>query len=166
MAIRSTIPGAISAVAGYMATIQAANPALNLGIYPYGLPVESNTNNAIALGDWESGAVVAETSTDWAAIPANARLRTEEYALQGTIMCSAGDGGEGSAQQRVLDAYTIWDAFLEQIILDPSGGGNLSPSGSWGKCVVVHHFSGPASPAGWTVTIGFQLHVINVQLQG
>lgn len=168
MAVVSTVPGAISALAGYMQAVAAANPSLSIGVYPYGLPVASVTNNLIGLGDAESGsgAVATTISSDWAAIPAGAALIKEEYALIGVIRSTSGAGGQTGAQERTADAFTMWNGLLSQIVADPGGGGNLSPSGSWGAVEMTNHFSGPVGSSGWEVTLGFQVHVINAQLIG
>lgn len=164
--ITSTIPGAIAAVSGYMSAIADANPAWVLGTYPEGLPTASVSNNLIALGDWETGSTVTPVSYKWAAIPGAAKLRYEAYALSGTVRTAGGAGGQIGAGERISDAFAIFNAFHEQVVSDPGGGGNLSPSGSWGDLDMTMHYSGPSGQSGWMVVLGFELHVINAQLTG
>lgn len=164
--ITSTVPGAISALSGYMNAIAAANPGLVLGTYPEGMPTASVKNNFIALGHWETGNFVTHMSYKWAAIPGGAKLRFEEYALVGTIRTSGGAGGQIGAGERIADAYTIINALGEQVVSDPGGGGNLSPSGSWGDLDIEPHFSGHTRQSGWMCVFGFELHVVNAQLIG
>lgn len=166
MSIASTVPGAAATLAGYMQTVAAANPVLNPGVYIAGLPTASVANNYMMVGSWDGGIVVAPDTYKWAAIPGAAMLRSEEYALNGAIRVWAGDGGPTAALDRITDAFTLLNGIHEQIAQDLGGSGNLSPSGSWGDLDVTMEANGPIGGKGWGIVLGFELHVINVQLQG
>lgn len=164
--IVSTVPGAIATLETYMTAIASANPGLNLGVYGWGLPTAAVTNNFIALGDPETGEATSEVDTEWAALGGAAKLRSEAYSLLGTIRASGGVIGQQGAQERMTDAYTIFNALHEQVVSDIGGSGSLSPSGSWGGLTNKVFASGPFGPSGWMVVLRFELHVINAQLIG
>lgn len=166
MPITSTIPGAASALAGYMRTVAAANPALNPGVYVAGIPTASIRNNWMMVGNWPEGIIVAPDTYRWAAIPGQALLRSEEYALQGCISAWSGAADSNAALARIGDAFNLLNGLHEQIASDLGGSGTLSPSGSWGDLDVTMEHNGPLGGKGWGVILGFELHVINAQLQG
>lgn len=170
MAIVSTVPAAIETLAVYMRSVASQFQALNVGVYPYGEPVASVSNNLIALGNFETGVLSTPVKSAWAAIPGVAKLRSEEYELEGIIRTASGAGGAGAAQARMQEAFELSGALEEQIVTDLGANAYqtaaLSPSGSWGDFTVTPVFSGPAQQSGWIVVLAFSLQVINVQLQG
>lgn len=164
--ITSTIPGAAQTLAGYMKTVATANPSLNPGVYVAGIPTASIRANWMMVGNYPDGIIVAPDTYTWAAIPGAAKLRSESYALQGCIATWAGAADSNAALARISDAFTLLNGIHEQITSDLGGSGSLSPSGSWGDLDVVMEHNGPLGGKGWGVILGFELHVINVQLQG
>lgn len=164
MSVTSTIPGAVAVLAGYLQTVADAQPQLGVGVYTGGLPVEHVADNLLMVGSiTEEGEIIVPGTYRWAAIPGAAKLRTEEYALRGSIRCWAGDSDPLS---RLTDAFSLLNGVHQQILDDVGGSGALSPSGSWGELQVSNPLNGPIGRRGWGVVLEFDLHVINAQLQG
>jgi hypothetical protein len=146
-----------------MQTVAAANPTLNAGSY-FGEPVERVTNNFMMLGSYADGSLIVPNTfeTDWAGMPVAAKRRNEKYALAG---CIRSWDGNVDPQTRVSEAFTMLDGLHEQIVSDPRGSGNLSPSGSWGDFNVSMEACGVLGE-GWGVILAFELYVINARLTG
>lgn len=175
MSVVSVVPAAIQVLAGYMTQVADDNPGLNPGVY-VGLPPGSVRNNFLMVGD-PDGKLFDPESYEWAAVPGQARLRSESFALLGSIRAYS---GSADVAGRVADTFTMLNALQELIVADPggyaagltvaapasAGGSNLSPSGSWGDLKVIDNATGPFGGQGWGVLITFQLDVINAQLSG
>jgi len=163
MTIQSTVPGAISAVAGYLAAVAAANPSLDVATY-IGPPIETVANRFMAIGAYPNfDELVVGYRSDWAAMPATSRWVSEEYEVAGCLRTWAGNS---DPQSRLTEAFTLLNGLREQILLDPGGGGALSPSGSWGTFTTGMAHSGPIGGQGWGIVLTFQIQVINVRIQG
>jgi hypothetical protein len=163
MAITSTVPGAVATLAGYMTAAAAANPLLDAETY-VGLPIGEVADNYLMVGEPDSGAVIVPGSYSWASMPVGAKRRNEVYALQATIRTWAGDIDPAA---RLNDAFALLNSLHEQIVSDPGGSGNLSPSGAWGALHVAMPANGPLDGmGGWGTVLDLQLHVLNVQLLG
>lgn len=175
MTVVSTVPAAMQVLAAYMSQVASQNPALNPGVY-VGLPVETVRSNYLMVGDPE-GKLIDPESYQWAAVPGQARLRLESYAVLGNIRAYS---GSADLTGRVTDAFGMLNGLQELIVSDPGGyakglnpaapatdgGSNLSPSGSWGDLKVTDVASGQIGGQGWGVVLTFQLDVINAQLSG
>ncbi len=164
--IVSTVPGAAAILAGYMRTVAAANPDLNAGVYVAGIPTATVRNNFLMVGSYETGVIIAPETYTWNAVPGAAMLRGEAYALQGCIRAWSGAAGQEAALARLGEAFTLLNGLHQQITADVGGSGSLSPSGSWGDLDVTMDVNGPIGQSGWGCVLGFELHVINAQLQG
>lgn len=169
MSITSTVPGAIQALKGYLTTVAAANPdpqGVAPGVYISGVPTATVRDYYLEIGNWETGAIIAPETYRWNAIPGTAKLRSEAYAVELTIRTWAGAADENAALARIDDAFALLNGVHQQILNDLGGGGQLSPSGSWGDLDVEMVANGPLGGKGWGVILSCQLHVINAQLQG
>lgn len=164
--LTSTVPGAVAQLGTYMQTVANANTALNPGVYAGGIPINSVRNNFLMVGSWPDGIIIAPDTYRWVAVPGMVKMRSEEYAIQGCIRAYGGASGTGAALSRLSEAFTLLNGLHDQIASDLGGSGNLSPSGSWGDLVVTMEESGPIGGKGWGVVLGFELHVLNVQLNG
>lgn len=144
-----------------MNTVAAANPTLNVGVF-LGEPIAGRvTDNFLAIGSFQEWIPVGPDTYSWAAVPGNALLRYESYALQGCIRSLSGNTDPVG---RVSDAFTLLNGLHEQIIQDIHGSNQLTPSGSWGDFDVTMEAFGPLDGIGYGVVLGFQLHVINAQI--
>lgn len=146
-----------------MTAVATANPSLNIGVY-IGEPITSVRNNFMAIGDYQNWALVAPDTYQWAAIPGQAKLRTESYSLQATIRSYAGNADDPMG--RLNDAFTMLNGLHQQILNDIQGGGNLSPSGAWGELHVSMEAFGPLAGAGLGCVLGLELAVVSAQLTG
>lgn len=168
--ITSTVPAAVNTLGLYMQNVAAANPALNPAVYMVGLPVGSVRNNFLMVGSMTTGELISPESYKWNAVPGTAKLRGESYALLGTIRVWSGASGKDAALARLGDAFTLLNGLQQQIVNDLGANAYttaaLSPSGSWGDLDVSMDGNGPLDGKGWGVALGFELHVLNVQLQG
>lgn len=163
MTVTSTVPGAIGTVYGYLQTVAAQNPALDVGTY-IGLVPGYAANNFMQIGEWETGALLGPgAKTSWETFPANAALRHEEYTILGTIRSWAGNV---DPQGRIGDAFTLLNGLHAQVVADIGGSGTLTPSGSWGDLDWTVATSGVMGGEGWGVVLAWELHVINARLAG
>lgn len=169
---RSTIPGAVGVLGGYMSAAAAANPDLAPGVYTSGYPASSVKPNFMMVGSLEDGTVVDQTTYDWAAIPGNSRMATEAYQLRGTIRATVGGADQASVLRCLANAYRLLDSLRDQVAADLSGVGGatednptpLSPTGSWGPMTVTMTLNEHVQDMGWVVALEFSLAVINAQL--
>ena len=158
----STIPAAITTVQGYMNTVAAATAVSDVGVYVNYAQTQNLTYNYMMIGEYESGLMIAPTEGQWASMGVTAKRREEKYAILGHVRTWAGGN---DWQSRWNDAMTLLDSLYDQILADPGGSNNLTPSGSWGGFNWTVHESGPLGNAsGFGFIIGFQLQVINAQI--
>lgn len=175
MSIVSTVPAAACVLAAYMQQVSANNAGLQAGAY-LGVPAQALRPNYMMVGD-ATGRWFNPETYSWAAMPGQARLRLEKYALVGTIRAYS---GAADITGRHTDMFTMLNGLQELLVADPgglaegmnvqtpavAGAVNLSPSGSWGDLTVTETSSGQLNGQGWGVVITFELSVINAQLQG
>lgn len=161
----STIPAAITTLQGYMQTVAAASAVDDVQVYVGNAqPPTGRSYNYLMVGDFETNLLVSPSESGWASMGVTAKRRTETYALNGTIVCWAGGN---DWQARMNDAFSLLNALEVQIVSDPGGSNNLTPSGSWGNFNYRPVATGPfENIGGYGFVIGFELHVINAQLQG
>ena len=161
--VTSTVPGAIQTLQGYMQTVAAANPSLNVGVY-LGPPIGSIKDNFMAVGSYQDWAPVAPESYSWAALPGQAKRRTESYSLQATIRSYSGGVSEPLA--RLDEAFTLLNGLHQQILNDINGSGTLSPSGGWGALHVTMEAFGPLDGKGFGVVLALDLAVVSAEITG
>lgn len=161
MAIVSTVGPAIAVLAGYFDTVAAGLPGLNIGVYT-GLPVENVAENFLMVGDYPNGdETIVGYEQRWAAMGASAGLRSEEYSI---ACCLRAWSGDSDPAGRLSDAFSMFDAVARQLVADPGGSAQLTPSGSWGAVRLTMPVAGPIGGAGWGVVLAFDVEVINAQL--
>lgn len=162
MSASSTVPGAVSVLQTHMAAAVASLPALNASVY-VGPPVADKTNNFLMIGDAETGEIVEGYTTDWAALPAVAQWRSEEYGLMCSLQVWSGNVDPAG---RLADAFSLMDALQLQLLNDIGGSGALTPSGSWELTNIQNPITGTLGGTGWGVTFTFTVQVSNVRLSG
>lgn len=161
MSTVSTVPAAIETLAGYFQAVAAANPALEVGVYT-GLPVETVNDNYIMIGSWDGGQDwILNYHSTWEALPSASQWIGEEYEIQCALRTY---NGAPDLAGRLTDAFTLFNGVRQEIVNDPGGSANLSPSGSWGAVTVTMPACGPINKAGWGVVLSFNIGVINVRL--
>lgn len=163
--VTSTVPGAITALLGYMNTVASNNPALNIGVY-LGEPISNVNDNFMAVGSFVDWSPVAPETYKWAAIPGSAKLRSEEYSLQGVVRSLSGNSTDQDKLDRLNDVFTILNALHEEILNDYFASGALSGPGAWGELRVTMEAFGPLGGVGFGAVLGFELEVVNAQLAG
>ena len=160
----STIPKAITTLQGYLNTVAAATTVTDTAVYVGYAQTQNLAYNYMMVGEYNTGHLIAPTESNWVSLGSLAKRRHEKYAILGHIRTWAGDD---DWQSRLNDCFTLLDSLTDQILADPGGSNNLTPSGSWGQFNWRMEEIGPLGDAsGWGVVIGFELHVLNAQVQG
>lgn len=162
MPVTSTVPGAINALLGYMNSVAATNPALDISVH-LGEPIVNVNDNFMAVGSFQDWAPVAPDTYSWATIPGAAKLRTESYSLQA---CLRAYSGEVDPLARLTDVFAMLNALHQEILNDIQAGGALGGPGAWGALHVDMDEFGPLDNKGFGCVLGLQLAVINVQISG
>lgn len=164
MSFLSTIPAAVTTVGTYMNTVAAATTVPGTTVYHAYSESQNLEYNYLMIGEYQTGTIVAPTEGSWASMGVQAKRRQEHYVILGHIRTWAGGN---DWQSRFNDAFTLLDSLTDQILADPGGSGSFPLGGSWGKFNWKMEENGPLGGAsGWGVVFGFELEVINAQVQG
>ena len=162
--ITSTVPGAIQTLQSYMQTVADANPSLNIGVF-VGEPVAAEvTDNFLIIGAFDTWVPIDMDTYEWAAIPGQSGLVTENYSLQGCLRTMDGD-----LMTAFNNSFLLLNGLHTQIRTDlrataVTSTGALSTSGSWNKLEAHIEAFGPIDNVNNGVVIGFSLSVCNVQI--
>lgn len=175
MSYTSTIPGAVSALYGYAQTVAASvtNQMTVLGTGTIGTSIGWPTGSdlpayLIMIGDYDADGdniVTPVTSSLTTNMPVGNYL-LEQYKINCSIICF---GGNADTLGYVTDAFTIYSAIVEQMVLDNNADGALGPVGTWGGATAALRHNGQMSdaqgnPTGWGAVVVFSVQPINVKL--
>ena len=168
----STVPGALQQLYDYAKTVASAVtiPSGQVGAY-IGLPTERVQDNYIIIGDDETGEMFTSYDQSWVGLPAGGYRKGEQYQVPVSIRAWSGSANAADRFDRMMEAFTLLNAFMNLIMLDPNGRSNglinLTASGSWQIKSITNPANGVLGDrVGWGTILRVMVEVRNVRITG
>ena len=140
MAYATNVIPALRQMLVYMNTVKAALPELDIGVY-MGVSTESQGRvlNTLSLGAVMSGGLPILTgfNSKWRSLSGGTGVsivQNTPFSIHWSIVTWAGNPGANadlSESPALINANTIFNAMVNQILADPGGSGNLGGSSWW-----------------------------------
>lgn len=162
MAYQTYVLSACQQMLTYMANVAAANADLNIGVY-MGIPTEADgiIFNTMSLGVWSEGGgtIVTGFNSSWRSLGGASASpvqisQNNPFSIHWSVVAYAGsDGGNPATSPALLNANTMFNGMVTEILGDPKGSGNLGPNGIWNTINMNLPFYGPAANGGVQVVL-------------